>query len=170
MAGFGTAGLYHATASLLNAAQQTVMVASGINATHPATVHAWRSDGTVKVLVGNLEGAYCAGDPIPGQAFGYTSGCSIPIQPQGGFAGGTPLTLELALAPQRMGLGPNYNWCTARSHTWSLRSLDGMRTPIFALSTAESNANLAAVGWTKFEPLELGPREAHAFELQCDPQ
>lgn len=162
---FGTAGLYHASASLMNEASQTVMVASGINASHPATVHAWRSDGTIKVLVGNLEGAYCAGDPVPGQAFGYTSGCSIPIQPQGGFAGGTPLTLVLALAPQRMGLGPAYKWCTERSHTWSLRSLDGMRTPIFS-STTEFDLDTPA-GWTKFEPLELGPREAHAYQLQC---
>eukprot|EP01043_Picozoa_sp_COSAG02_P039921 COSAG02_NODE_3190_length_7200_cov_5.803408_1_plen_332_part_00 len=51
LAGFGTAGLYHATASLLNEASQTVMVVSGINATHPATVHSWRSDGTIKVLL-----------------------------------------------------------------------------------------------------------------------
>lgn len=170
VATFGTAGLYHATSCLLNEASQTVMVASGINATHPATVHAWRSEGTIKVLVGNLEGAYCAGEPIPGQAFGYTSGCSIPIQPEGGYAGGTPLTLVLALAPQRMGLGPNYEWCTSRAHTWSLRSLDGMRTPIFeSTEMAKSNSD-ARPSWTKFEPLELGPREAHAFELRCHPQ
>ena len=67
LAAFGTAGLYHATAALMNGAAQTVMIASGVNATHPATIHAWRSDGTVKILVGNLEGAYCAGTPIPGQ-------------------------------------------------------------------------------------------------------
>jgi hypothetical protein len=42
----------------MNAALQTVMVVSGVNATHPATVLAWRSGGTVKVLLGNLEDVY----------------------------------------------------------------------------------------------------------------
>lgn len=58
LAGFGTAGLYHATASLLNEASQTVVVASGINATHPAAVHAWRSGGTIKVLLPISLGIY----------------------------------------------------------------------------------------------------------------
>ncbi len=44
-----------------------------------------------------------------------------------------------------------------------------MRTPVFASSAVGSNLD-AAAGWVEFEPLELGPREAHAFELQCHPQ
>eukprot|EP01043_Picozoa_sp_COSAG02_P051197 COSAG02_NODE_5359_length_4399_cov_8.574651_4_plen_82_part_00 len=80
------------------------------------------------------------------------------------------MTLVIALATQRMAVGDNYQWCIARRHKWSLRSLDGMRTPIFESSTviAEPHSNIATV-WTHFEPLELAPREAHAFELQCHP-
>jgi hypothetical protein len=157
LANFGTAGLYLAVASMMNAASETVMTVTGINSTHPATIHSWRSAGTVKILLGNLEGAYCAGTPIPSQPFGYTSGCSIPIEAQGGFAGGTRLSLEIQIVPARMGIGSQ---CT--SQNWSLRSLDGMRAPI-----ASVHQSTGGKGWVRFQ-LELEPREAHAFELMCE--
>lgn len=48
-------------------------------------MHVWRSQGTVKVLLGNLEGAYCGG--TEGGEYEYSDGCSIPIKPTGGYAG-----------------------------------------------------------------------------------
>ena len=158
VASIGTPGVYQATAALLNAASRTVLISKGINATHPATLHAWRSEGTVKVLIGNLEGAYFGGKLIPGTSFGFSSGCSIPIHPQGGFAGGTRLTLEIQLSPTAMGL-ENTEACA-----WSLRCLDGMRGPIW------TNPDTQGVrqGFVVFEPIHLAPREAHAFELRCD--
>jgi hypothetical protein len=163
LANFGTPGLYQAVAAMMNAASQTILVAKGINSTHPATVHAWRSGGTAKVLVGNLEGAYCGGKAIPGQNFGYTDGCSIGLEPQGGFAGGTPLTLELALSPKAMGVLGDAPQMDATCATWSLRCLDGMRPPLHMSHKGSGD-------FVFFEPLELGPREAHAYELQCSKQ
>ena len=161
---FGTAGLYHVAAALMNAQSETVAIVDGINSTHPATFHAWRSDGTVKILLGNLEGAYCAGSPIVRQKFGYTSGCSIPIEAQGGFAGGTPLSLTVRVNPTKMGLGALYAACMKSAHQqWSLRCLDGMRTPLMQDQHAKGIG--ASV---QFERMEMAPREAHAFELVCN--
>lgn len=150
MAGFGSAGLYQAASMLVNAAQEAVVVSRGINATHPGTLHAWRSLGTVKLLLGNLEGAYCGGsEALP---FDYSSGCSIPVEPEGGFAGGPSLSLEIDVNPAAMGLKPE-----AQCH-WALHCLDGMRAPIAA-------ARGGAVGWMRFA-VALRSREAHAFELR----
>jgi hypothetical protein len=89
---FGDAALFHTTAALVNAGLKTAVVARGVDASHPATLSAWRSAGTVKLLVGNLEGMYCGGSAAgKSSPYGYSHDCSIGLaDPAGGYVTTVP--------------------------------------------------------------------------------
>lgn len=150
VADIGTLGPFQATAALVNSGQKAAVVVSGINATHPATLLAFRSRGTAKIVLGNLETPYCSSERTP--PFAYSDQCAISLaNPEGGYAGGARLSLSVALNTVSLGVA-------CGSGRWSLVDLDGMQLPQVANEDA-SHVVRYQVG--------LDAREAHAFELRC---
>lgn len=133
-----------------------VAITAGVNATHPGTMLAWRSHGTAKILLGNLEGVYCGG--ATSGPYSYSDGCAIPLDsPTGGWVGGTWLELRLKVSPVLLGVGHgNGSTGTCSSSKWRLRAVDGQQPTRSAVADADGTVEFTVV---------LGPREAHTFEL-----
>lgn len=93
---YGSAAMHAAVAFTLRqrAAQAHLThVASGANWSAPAAVHMWRSAGTVKALIGNLESWWWA-----------------PEEPSVPFTPGLPRTVRLAVDFAQIGLAPGGCW------------------------------------------------------------